>query len=209
MTSRDGRPFEPGPVVLSGRAVRLEPLEPRHARDLFEAGRDSDLWAYLPRPAPETPSDMSDWIEEALAAQERGEEVPFALVDPASGRAIGSTRIGDIRRPHRGIEIGYTWIGRDHQRTAVNTEAKLLLLSHAFDDLGAVRVQLKTHRRNVTSQRAIARIGAVREGVLRRHMCVWDGHVRDTVMYSVVSEDWPAVRRRLETLLESGARKRR
>jgi RimJ/RimL family protein N-acetyltransferase len=135
--------------------------------------------------------------------------VPFAIVEKsppgaigrAPGRAIGSTRYLDIRREHRGLEIGWTWLGRAWQRTAANTECKLLLLEHAFEALGALRVQLKTDARNLASQRAIERIGAVREGVLRAHMVVREGFVRDSVMYAVTAGEWPEVKGKLEGLL--------
>jgi RimJ/RimL family protein N-acetyltransferase len=124
--------------------------------------------------------------------------VPFAIVLRASGRAVGSTRYIDIRRAHRGLEIGWTWIGREWQRTAVNSECKRLLLEHAFEVLGALRVQLKTDARNTRSQRAIERLGAKREGVLRAHMVLADGFVRDSVMYSVIAAEWPSVKQGLE-----------
>ncbi|MBI4841836.1 MAG: GNAT family N-acetyltransferase, partial [candidate division NC10 bacterium] len=130
-----------------------------------------------------------------------GTQIPFAIVERASGKAIGSTRYLDIRRGDRGLEIGWTWIGLPFQRTAVNTECKYLLLVHAFEDQRAVRVQLKTDLRNEASQRAIERLGAVREGVLRKHMVLWDGFIRDTVYYSIIDSEWPEVKRRLQRRL--------
>jgi RimJ/RimL family protein N-acetyltransferase len=140
-------------------------------------------------------------IRQALVETEAGREVAFAIVSSASGTAVGSTRYLDIQRAHRALEIGWTWIGPPWQRTAINTECKLLLLGHAFDNLGAHRVTLKTDARNVRSQRAIERIGAVREGVLHRHRVCWDGFVRDTVYYGIVDGEWPQVKTRLEGML--------
>ncbi len=139
-------------------------------------------------------------IRSVLEDSRDGSAWPFATVENESGRAIGSTRYFDIRPEHRGLEIGWTWLGVAHQRTAANTECKRLLLVHAFDVLGALRVQLKTDARNLRSQRAIERIGAVREGVLRAHMILPDGFVRDSVMYSITRADWPAVKSKLEAL---------
>jgi len=189
--------FDPRPVTLMGELVRLEPLAPRHAAELFEAGSDPDIWRYMPVPPPTCSDDIARWIDQSVAATASGVEVGFAVVDAAIGRAVGSTRFLDIRRGDRALEIGWTWIAPAAQRSAVNTESKLLLLAHAFENLGAVRVQLKTDARNVPSQRAIERLGAVREGVLRRHKLCWDGHLRDTVYYSIIDAEWPLVRRRL------------
>jgi RimJ/RimL family protein N-acetyltransferase len=187
-------PFAPGPVTLSGRHVRLEPLGLHHAPDLLEAGRDESIWTYLSGSAFRDLAHTEAWIAGVLPEVEAGRQVAFATIDLARGRAVGSTRYLDIRPADRGIEIGSTWLGVSAQRTAVNTESKFLLLRHAFETLGAVRVQLKTDARNVRSQNAIARLGAVREGVLRRHMTVRDGHVRDSVYFSVIEEEWPSVK---------------
>ena len=140
-------------------------------------------------------------IRQASAGVEAGREIAFAIVDAASGRAVGSTRYLDIERDHRALEIGWTWIGPAWRRTPINTECKLLLLTHAFEALAAHRVTLKTDARNVVSQRAIERIGAVREGVLRRHRVCWDGSIRDTVYYGIIDAEWPAVKARLEGFL--------
>jgi N-acetyltransferase len=193
--------FDPRPVTLSGEHVRLEPLAPHHAEQLFDAGSDSRLWHYMPVPPPTSVEDIAGWIEQATVAMASGSEVAFAVVETAAGRAVGSTRFLDIRRPDRGLEIGWTWIEPAVQRSVVNTESKLLLLTHAFDDLGAFRVQFKTDGRNAASQRAIERLGAVREGVLRRNRLCWDGHLRDTVYYSIIDAEWPLIRRRLLSFL--------
>ena len=181
--------------------MRLEPVVPRHAEDLFAAGSDGAIWTYMPRPVLKSVGDTLGWIQEALAVAAEGSQLPFAIIHRRSGKAIGSTRYLDIRREHRGLEIGWTWVGTAYQRTPVNTECKSLLLTHAFEELGAVRVQLKTDLRNERSQRAIERIGAVHEGVLRKHMVRWDGFIRDTVYYSILASEWPDVKRRLENLL--------
>lgn len=187
-------------AALQGRHVRLEPLAEHHADGLLTVGCDASLWTYLPRGPFIDRADVEQWIATAIAARSRGEVIPFAIVEAAGG-VIGSTRYQDIRPHDRVIEIGYTWIGAAWQRTAINTECKLLLPAHAFERFGAGRVQLKTDARNVRSQTAIARLGAVREGVLRRHMRTRDDYIRDTVMFSIIAEEWPTVRARLEARL--------
>ncbi len=197
--------FDPKPTILEGRHVRLEPLAPQHAEDLYAAGQDPAIWPYMARGEFTSLEDVREWIRQALGMQETGTQIPFAMLLRRSGEAIGSTRYLDIRREDRGLEIGWTWVAARHQRSAVNTECKYLLLRHAFEDLGAVRVQLKTDRRNERSQRAIERLGAVREGVLRRHMAVRDGFIRDTVYYSILDTEWPEVKSRLEDFLRRPA----
>lgn len=187
--------------VLTGRHAILEPLSLAHAGDLFEAGRDDETWRYMPRPALRSTEDAASMIRQALRDAEDGGEIPFAIVEAGSGRAVGSTRYLDVQPTHHALEIGWTWIGPSWQRTAVNTECKLLLLGHAFQELAAHRVTLKTDARNVRSQRAIERISGVREGVLRRHRVCWDGSVRDTVYYGIIDVEWPAVKARLEARL--------
>jgi RimJ/RimL family protein N-acetyltransferase len=144
---------------------------------------------------------MRTWVQNLLHHSETGDELPFAVIHLATGRVAGATRYMDIRPEHRGLEIGGTWYGTDFQRTAVNTECKYLLLRHAFEVLGCIRVQLKTDSRNERSQRAIERIGAVREGVLRNHMIMPDGVYRHSVYYSVLDAEWAGVKRRLEQML--------
>jgi N-acetyltransferase len=194
-------PFDPRPIRLAGVHAVVEPLTLGHAADLFAAGADEATWAYMPRPSLRSIEDAESMIRQALVETEAGREVAFAIVSAASGSAVGSTRFLDLQRPHRALEIGWTWIGPVWQRSAVNTECKLLLLRHAFDELGAHRVTLKTDARNVRSQSAIERIGGVREGVLRRHRVCWDGFVRDTVYYGIVDSEWPRVKVRLEAML--------
>ena len=195
-------PFDPKPTKLEGRHVRLEPLVPRHAAALFAAAADPAIWTYMPVPPPDSVGDVRLWIEAALRGQETGGEVAYATVRRADGRVVGSTRFLDIRRPHRALEIGWTWLAPEAQRTLVNTEAKYLMLRQAFEKQGAVRVQLKTDERNEKSRRAILRLGAVFEGVLRNYQTrPHDGYVRNTAMYGITDREWPEIKARLEARL--------
>jgi RimJ/RimL family protein N-acetyltransferase len=194
--------IDPQPVTLTGTVVRLEPLELRHAADLLAAAREPAIWRYLPVAMPESVETVERLIELAGEGLEAEAEIPFAVIHLESGKAVGSTRYLDIDRYHDSLEIGWTWYGRAHQRSAVNTECKWLLLRHAFDALGCVRVALKTDARNEASQRAIERIGAVREGVFRKHYRLRDGGRRDSVYYSITDDDWPAIQQRLQALLD-------
>lgn len=196
--------FDPRPVTLEGARARLEPLTAEHAGDLLEAGRDPSIWTYMPMTGFTDLDAVRGWIEAAQRGPFGEAQVPFAIVDRATGRAVGSTRFLDVRPPQRTLEIGWTWLTPAAQRTAINTECKLLLMTHAFETLGARRVQLKTDRRNVRSRRAILRIGAVEEGTLRRQMLMPDGHERDSVFFSVIAREWPVVKRRLETMAGAG-----
>ena len=193
--------MNPTPVVLYGESVRLEPLDPSHADQLLEEAQGDGIWRFMPVPVPTTRVEMVDLIDKAWAAASTGAELPFAIIDAKTDRAVGSTRYLEIRRIDRGLEIGWTWLGVKSQRSAINTECKYLLLRHAFEDLGAIRVQLKTDARNQQSLKAIERISAVREGMLRKHRRMWDGMVRDTVYFSVLDTEWPDVKARLERLL--------
>jgi RimJ/RimL family protein N-acetyltransferase len=194
--------MNPAPIVLMGKNARLEPLDAKHAAGLFAIGQDEKIWRYLLRPKLESVADALSFVEDALRMAGTGSQLPFAIIDQKNNQVAGSTRFLDIRPYDRAIEIGSTWLGRDFQRTAINTECKYLLLRHAFEDLGAVRVTLKTDGRNEQSQRAIERLGAVREGVLRKHMALWDGYIRDTVYYSVLDSEWPEIKQRLEGFLK-------
>ena len=186
--------------LLEGAFVRLEPLTRAHIPALTSIGLDAELWRWtISRVA--TPEDMERYVEEALLEQEQGRSLPFATVERQSGRVAGCTRFGSIDRTHRRVEIGWTWVGREWQRTVVNTEAKLLMLEFAFEQMNCVRVELKTDALNERSRAAIRRIGAQEEGVLRSHMITQDGRVRDTVYFSIVAAEWPAVRARLEARL--------
>jgi RimJ/RimL family protein N-acetyltransferase len=193
--------FNPQPVTLTGQTIRLEPLSLAHAPDLLQAAAEKSIWSYMPLSGFPDLDGVEGWIRDSLAAQARGTDVPFAIVFSDTNVAVGSTRYMDIRRDHRGLEIGWTWLAPGVQRTRVNSETKYLLLTHAFEELGAVRVQLKTDARNTRSQRAIERLGAVMEGAHRRHMVTWDGHIRDTIYYSILDSEWPDVKRRLEAIL--------
>ena len=188
----------PERVTLAGRFVRLEPISETHRDDLLAAAAEDPVtFRYMS-------SDLSVGVDAwpaYLADALRPEYVAWATVDAASGRAIGSSRFGDIAPEHGRVEIGWTWVAPSHQRTAANTEAKLLQLGYAFDELGATRVALKTDGRNLRSQAAIERLGGQREGVLRRHIRLPDGFIRDTVYYSILAEEWPAVKARLEERL--------
>lgn len=193
--------FDPQPVVLTGRHVRLDPLQPGHAGGLWAASRDPEIHRYLTGPAPAGPDDVTATIAAALAAAAAGAQVTFVVIHLATGRVAGTTRYLDIRRGDHALEIGHTWLAPEFQRTAVNTEAKYLLLRHAFEVLGAVRVQLKTDERNGRSRRAIERLGARFEGILRNYQTRWDGFVRNTAMYALTDADWPGIRARLEARL--------
>lgn len=194
--------FHPQPVLLEGRHVRLEPLDLAHAPGLFTASQDETIWRWLPAPMFPSVASVEAWIAAALQEQSTGASVAFATVRISDGKPVGSTRFLDIRRPHRALEIGWTWLATEAQRTAVNTEAKLLMLRHAFENQGAIRVQLKTDERNEKSRRAISRLGAVFEGILRNYQTrAHDGYVRNTAMFSITDAEWPAVKTGLESKL--------
>jgi len=190
------------PVTLDGRYVTLEPLAERHARDLFDVMQDDEVCRYLAWPPPTALDETLALIRQAEGLMARRESVVFAQIWKATGRAIGSTRLLDVRPADRQVEIGSTFLGRDYWRTQANTESKLLFLRYCFETLGCVRVALKTDGRNVRSQEAIARLGAVREGTLRKHMNV-RGYQRDTVYFSILDTEWPAVEARLSERLYS------
>ncbi|PYV01740.1 MAG: GNAT family N-acetyltransferase, partial [Acidobacteria bacterium] len=171
------------PVTLEGKCIRLEPLSLAHHAALCHVGLDQDVWRWITAPV-RTPEEMRAYIETALAEQAAGTALPFATIERASGRAIGSTRYGNIDRSNRRVEIGWTWIARPWQRTAVNTEAKYLMLRHAFETLGCIRVEIKTDSLNERSRKAILRIGAQEEGTFRNHMITASGRIRHTVYYS-------------------------
>jgi RimJ/RimL family protein N-acetyltransferase len=193
------------PVTLEGRHVRLEPLAKAHLAGLAEVGLDEELWRWIPTPV-RTVEEMAVYMETALKEQERGISLPFALVEKATGRTIGSTRYANIDRTHHRVEIGWTWVARGWQRTAVNTEAKYLLLRHAFESLGCIRMELKTDSLNERSRAAILRIGAREEGIFRNHMITASGRIRHTVYFSIVDSEWPGVKARLEAMLNSRER---
>jgi RimJ/RimL family protein N-acetyltransferase len=193
------------PVVLEGAHVRLEPLSLAHHQQLREIGLDEDLLQWTEAYAP-TSDGLKAYIETALRLQAQGTALPFAVIDRAADRAIGSTRYGNIDRANRRVEIGWTWYGRAWQRTAVNTESKYLLLRHAFETLGCIRVEFKTDVLNERSRKAILRIGAKEEGIFRKHMLMPSGRIRDTVYFSIVEDEWPSVKTRLEQMLATASR---
>ncbi len=188
------------PVILEGRHVRLEPLSQAHHAGLSAVGLEEELWRWIPTPV-RTPEEMSAYIDTALAEQARGVSLPFALIEKSSGRVIGSTRYGNIDRTHQRVEIGWTWVAPAWQRTGVNTEAKYLLLRHAFETLGCIRVELKTDSLNERSRAAILRIGAREEGTFRNHMITGSGRIRHSVYFSIVDTEWAAVKARLQTMM--------
>src|ERR1700704_73814 len=188
------------PVVLEGDFVRLEPMTLEHHSGLCEIGLDPDIWR-LTVALVKTPDDMRSYMESALSLQREGTTLPFATIERSSGRIVGSTRFGNYDPANRRIEIGWTWIAKPWQRTAINTEAKYLMLSHAFEKLRCVRVELKTDVLNAPSRGAMLRIGAKEEGILRKHTLMWTGRYRDSIYYSILDDEWPEVKLRLEKML--------
>jgi N-acetyltransferase len=188
------------PVRITGTRVALEPLSMRHVDNLAVAGADEAIWRWLPT-AHYQPGSMRAFVESALVAQERRAALPFATIDLLSGKAVGSTRYHHIDAEHRRLEIGVTWIGPEQQRSHINSEAKLLQFWYAIDVLKCRRVELKADVDNAKSRAAILRLGAMEEGTFRKHMLYADGRNRDNVYFSVIDDDWPAVRARLESKL--------
>src|SRR5574339_925952 len=195
--------MEVKPVVLTCNHVRLEPLTEEHIPGLAEIGAGQPFWQFMLYGDINTVDDMRNWVLDILSRAEKGTDLPFVAVHLESGRVAGATRYLNIMPNDRGLEIGGTWYGPEFQRTAVNTECKYLLLQHAFETLGCIRVQIKTDLRNVRSQKAIERIGAVKEGVLRNHMILPDGRYRDSVFYSILDTEWPGVKVRLGQMLRA------
>jgi RimJ/RimL family protein N-acetyltransferase len=189
------------PVMLEGRHVRLVPLAPEHAAALAEAVRDGELWRLWMTSAP-SPEGMAAEIVRRLALQREETMLPFAVIEPKTGDLVGMTTYMNVDGVNRRVEIGSTWYARRVQRTALNTEAKLLLMTHAFEALGCIAVELRTHFLNQPSRRAIERLGAKLDGVLRAHSLASDGTLRDTCVYSVIASEWPAVRSHLRWQLE-------
>ena len=195
--------MEVKPIILQGKQVRLEPMTEAHIPGLAEIGVGQPFWDFMVYGRMETADDMRGWVQDILSRAEKGTDLPFIAIHLASGRVAGATRYMNIMANDRGLEIGGTWYGPEFQRTVVNTGCKYLLLSHAFETLGCIRVQLKTDLRNQRSQKAIERIGAVKEGVLRNHMILPNGHYRHSVYYSILDTEWPEVKRRIEGMIES------
>lgn len=188
------------PRPLEGPTIRLEPLAPRHLAGLCAVGLDPELWRLVSVRVHDRMG-MERYVASALADQRAGSALPFATVWRETGEVIGSTRFGNAAPEHRRVEIGWTWLGRDWQRTGANTEAKYLMLRHAFEQWGCQRVEFKTSALNERSRAAIRRIGGREEGILRAHMVNEDGSSRDSVYFSVIADEWPEVRRRLEAML--------
>jgi N-acetyltransferase len=189
------------PCVLSGTRVRMEPLREDHLEGLRAVAFDAPVWRWTIM-GEQDEAGLRTWVETALANAAAGTERPFATIDIATGRVIGSSRYMSIAPEHRRLEIGWTWIGMEFQRTGRNREAKLLQLTHAFETLGANRVEFKTHARNVGSRTALLGIGATFEGVFRNHVIMPDGSLRDSAWYSITKEEWPEVKRHIEGLLD-------
>jgi RimJ/RimL family protein N-acetyltransferase len=188
------------PVTLVGTRIRMEPLAERHLEDLARVAFDPAVWRWtIARPMDD--AGLRAWLGQALTNAAAGVEVPFATVDLAEGRAIGSSRFMTIAPEHRRVEIGWTWVGTAYQRTGANREAKLLQLTHAFETLGAERVEFKTHARNLASRAALLGIGATFEGVLRHHTIMPDGSNRDSAFYGVLAGEWPGVKANLAAKL--------
>lgn len=191
------------PVVLEGERVRLEPLTRDHRPALSAVGLEGDVFKWFPVPVIDD-AGMGEFIETALAGQRQGAVIPFATIEPRTGTAVGSTRFAAIDRVHRRAEIGWTWLARPWQRSGINVEAKYLMLRHAFEVWGLIRVEFKTDRLNKPSQVALERIGAREEGIFRNHMITPGGRVRDSVWYSVIDREWPDVKAALARRLAAG-----
>ena len=188
-------------VTLQGRHVRLEPMSEQHIPGLTEIGAGQDFWGFMLYGNMKTEADMRNWVMDILEREKKGTDLPFAAIHLASGRVAGATRYLNVMPQDRGLEVGGTWYGTEFQRTAVNTECKYLLLTHAFEVLKCIRVQIKTDSLNIRSQAAIERIGAVKEGVLRNHMILPDGRIRHSVFYSILDSEWGEVKKNLEAML--------
>jgi RimJ/RimL family protein N-acetyltransferase len=190
------------PVVLGGEVVRLEPLTSAHVSALCAVGLHPELWKWTTNRITNA-EEMTEYVETALRWQREGSALPFVTIAQRTGQVIGTTRFANIDRANRRLEIGWTWVTPEWQRTGANVEAKLLLLRHAFERLGCIRVEFKTDSLNEKSRRALLGIGAREEGILRNHMIVWNGRFRHSVYFSVIESEWPVVRNHLQQRLES------
>ena len=189
------------PVTLTGGLVRLEPLREAHIPGLAEAGKDESIWKFMLYGDLTQPENMAAWVQDILGRQSSGTDLPFTVIHLPSGRVAGATRYMEMHPEHKGLEIGGTWYTPEFQRTGVNTECKYLLLKYAFETLGCIRVQFKADARNERSVRAIERLGAVREGLLRNHYILPDGRFRDSAYFSILEKEWPRVKKKLEEKL--------
>jgi len=195
-------PIRAEPVTLDGVRVRMEPLDlSRHWAGLVEIGLDPDLWLWTTTII-RSEADLRRYLDTAIAEREKGVSLPFATIDKASGRVAGCTRYGNITMEHRRLEIGWTWVGLPFRRSYVNTEAKYLMLRHAFETLSCMRVEFKTSAKNQRSRDAMKRIGCIEEGTLRKHMLRDNGESRDTVYLSILDTEWPVVKARLEGMMQ-------
>jgi N-acetyltransferase len=203
---------EISPVTLEGQHVRLEPLSLAHEKALIAAASDGELWKSTVTIVPSSPANMIDYIQAALNGQAQGRELPFVIIRKngtgvppvktsgeggVSGDVVGTTRFYDIKANDRGVAIGYTWLAKSAQRTAINTESKLLMLTHAFEHWQCIRVELLTDILNEQSRTAILRLGSKQEGILRSHMIMPGGRIRDSVIFSIIAEEWPEVKARV------------
>jgi RimJ/RimL family protein N-acetyltransferase len=193
--------FNPQPAVLQGKIVRLEPLRPEHAAGVLAAGASESIWQFFAVPAPANLEQAEEWIAGRLKDQTAGQRLPFAVICLSDGKFAGSTGFAAISRPNRTLDLA-SWYGVEYQRTGVNTECKYLLLRHAFEELGALRVGLNVDTENTRSRRAVERIGATQEGILRKHRVRRDGTRRDSVIYSFIDDEWPAVKVALERMMD-------
>jgi len=193
------------PVILEGPHVRLEPLSTSHEESLFSAAEDGELWNSTVTIVPSR-DNIAAYIGTALRAQMEGSTLPFVIFRKASGRVVGSTRFFHIEKDHRRVEIGYTWLAASAQRSEVNTESKLLMLTHAFERWDCIRVEFMTDVLNNQSRKAILRLGAMQEGVLRNHMIMPDGRYRDSVCFSIIAAEWPDIKVKLEARLKQFAK---
>lgn len=184
------------PVTLTGDIVRLEPMTLAHADALAAVGLHPELWRLQPEPV-DTADDMRRYVERALAAAQAGSGLPFVIVQQSTGQIIGTTRYMDVALAHKRLEIGATWLTPSSHRSGANTEAKFLLLQHAFETIGIMRVVFKTELSNTQSRQAILRIGGVEEGVFRKHLIAQSGRARDMVYFAILAEDWPSAKARL------------
>jgi len=191
------------PPTLEGRIVRMEPLAPQHEDGLFEAASDPRMWEWLSSNHGGSRQSFSEWMTTALASRARGVEFPFATVERSSDRAIGSSRYLALRPEHRGLEIGWTFLGPAWWGTGANSEAKLLMLDHAFGPMDCMRVEFKTDAKNERSRAALEAIGARFEGVFRKHMLVRDGELRDSAWYAITDDEWPDVRAHLAARVDA------
>lgn len=191
------------PLILQGSLVRLEPLKLDHAEALFHASKAPEVWQWLTRPAFTDIDEVKHWINHANYMQAIGEQLAFAIIDQSNGLAIGSTRYLNINEANKSLEIGWTWLTPKYWHTRVNSECKYLLLKHAFEDLNVFRVQLLTDNRNIRSKKAIKKLGATLEGVIRSERILYDGHRRDTALFSILNYDWPDIKNTLKTSLSA------